>query len=204
MRLTRAILVIADISGYTNFVTNREVSLLHAEQIISDLIEAVIAGAEFPLKLNKLEGDAALLFAECGADPPRAAADVLRQVGAAFAGFDAKLAAIGAQRSHCSCEACANIGNLKLKAFLHEGEIAIKQIRQFEELAGENVILIHRLLKNAVPAREYLLLTRSFADLLGAALPPCVEHREEAEGIGAVELRIVAPRATPESAATLG
>jgi len=200
MRLTRAILAIADISGYTSFITMREVSLVHAEQIITELLETVIDGAEFPLQLNKLEGDAALLYAESASDPARAAADVLRQVDAAFALFDAKLAAIGAARRHCGCEACSNIGHLRLKAFLHEGEIAIKQIRQFEELAGENVILIHRLLKNAVPAREYLLLTRAFADLLGDALPAHVEHREDAEGIGNVELRIVAPRANASAA----
>ena len=35
MRLTHAVLVLADISGYTDFITNREVSLLHAEQIIT-------------------------------------------------------------------------------------------------------------------------------------------------------------------------
>ena len=204
MRLTRAILVIADISGYTSFITMREVSLVHAEQIITELLETVIDGAEFPLKLNKLEGDAALLYAESVTDPARAAGDVLRQINAAFELFYAKLAAIGAARRHCNCEACSNIGNLRLKAFLHEGEIAIKQIRQFEELAGENVILIHRLLKNTVPSREYLLLTRAFAELLGAECPAHVEHREDAEGIGDVELRIVAPRANSASAVTAG
>jgi hypothetical protein len=204
MRLTRALLVIADISGYTRFITQREVSLTHAEQIITELLETVIDGAEFPLKLNKLEGDAALLFAETGDDPARAAADVLRQVQAAFALFDTKLAAISAQRRHCSCEACGNIGNLRLKAFLHEGEIAIKRVRQFEELAGENVILIHRLLKNSVSRREYLLLTRRFADLLGAAQPAGEDHREDAEGVGMVELRIVAPEARLALAGTPG
>jgi len=38
----------------------------------------------------------------------------------------------------------------------------IKKIRQFEELAGEPVILIHRLLKNTIQAKEYILLTQAF------------------------------------------
>lgn len=190
MRLARAILVIVDISGYTSFITQREVSLLHAEQIITELLEAVIDGAEFPLKLNKLEGDAALLFAETGDDATRAAHDVLRQVRAAFDHFDARREALRAARGHCNCEACANIADLRLKAFAHEGEIAIKQVRQFEELAGEDVILIHRLLKNSLEAREYILLTERFHALLDGALPDCVPHREHAEGLGALELKV--------------
>jgi len=38
-------------------------SLLHAEAIISDLLEAVIDHAEYPLTLSKLEGDAVFLYA---------------------------------------------------------------------------------------------------------------------------------------------
>jgi len=54
----------------------------------------------------------------------------------------------------CLCEACLNIPQLKLKAFLHVGQTAIKKIRQFEELGGEDAFVIHRLLKNSIPAKE--------------------------------------------------
>lgn len=195
MRLARTLLVVVDISGYTGFITKREISLLHAEEIITELLEVVIDGAEFPLKLNKLEGDAALLYAETGDDPRVAARDVLRQVQRAFALFEERLAQIGAQRRHCSCQACSNIGNLKLKAFFHEGEIAIKRVRHFEELAGEDVILIHRLMKNSIASREYLLLTQRFHDLLGDEAPDGAAHREDAEGVGEVALRVVKPEA---------
>jgi len=36
MRLTEAVLVIADISGYTDFIRKREIALIHAEQVIAD------------------------------------------------------------------------------------------------------------------------------------------------------------------------
>ena len=94
MRLTHAILVIADISGYTGFIRRREVSLLHAEQIVSDLIEALVSGAERPLILNKLEGDAALLYAESGPEPRHTAAAVLESLRAGFEAFRARLQAI--------------------------------------------------------------------------------------------------------------
>src|SRR5689334_6293166 len=59
-------LVLADISGYTRFTRMHLTSLLHAEEIISELLEAVIQAAEFPLQVSQLEGDAVLLFAEVG------------------------------------------------------------------------------------------------------------------------------------------
>jgi len=191
VRLTHAVLVIADISGYTGFIRRREVSLLHAEQIVSDLIEAIVSGAERPLLLNKLEGDAALFYVETGAEPRKVAIDVLASLRAGFEAFGSRLAAIRGERAHCNCQACANVGALSLKALVHAGEIAVKQLRQFEELAGDEVILIHRLLKNRVAGHEYLLLTEDFATLAG--LPPAQgeRHVEDAEGLGAVPVRVL-------------
>lgn len=62
-------LVIADISGYTQFLKLRMLSLLHAEEIISSLLEAVVAGAEYPLQLSKFEGDAVFLYGVAEPDP---------------------------------------------------------------------------------------------------------------------------------------
>jgi hypothetical protein len=195
MRLTHAVLVLADISGYTRFITNREVSLLHAEQIITALLEAMIDRTEHPLTLNKLEGDAAFFWAESGADRAAAMRDALVQVHALFAAFDARLAQVGAERAHCTCEACANLADLRIKAFVHCGEVAVKQVRQFEELAGEDVILVHRLMKNHLAEREYVLLSETAAG--ACALPEGVgrPHAEEFEGLGELRLTVVSREA---------
>ena len=198
MRLTHALLVIVDISGYTDFITNRSVSLLHAEQIITELMESVIDRAEHPLTVNKLEGDAALLFREYR---PEAASDcttnVLAQVGGFFPSFAACLARIAEQRRNCGCEACGNTAKLKLKAFVHAGEIAVKKVRQFEELAGEDVILIHRLLKNTVPEREYVLLTDTVRALAPDAVPALRPHAENVESLGPMSLWLARPDDLP-------
>ena len=194
MRLTQAVLVVADISGYTDFITNREVSLLHAEQIITDLLESMLDRTEHPLIANKLEGDAALLYAEHEpAEADAAVRDALVQVHALFEAFASRLQRIGEERTNCGCEACANISRLCLKAFVHRGEIAIKKVRQFEELAGEPVILVHRLMKNQVPLREYVLLSAEAAGRAGLADGVGTLHREILDGMGEVELRLVAP-----------
>jgi hypothetical protein len=197
MRLTHAFLVIVDISGYTSFITQRTVSLQHAEQIITELMETVIDRADHPLVVNKLEGDAALLFCECAVGDSDAARDVFAQVKAFFPAFYACRDKQREQRSNCNCDACSNIDLLKLKAFVHVGEFAVKQVRQFEELAGENVILVHRLLKNHVPSREYVLITeaaRAAAEIPVGALQ---SHRESFEGIGELALWLSAPDALP-------
>jgi hypothetical protein len=186
MRLTRAVLVIVDISGYTSFIKYRAVSLLHAEQIITDLLDAVLEHASHPMRLNKLEGDAALLFAETQGDEAAAVRDVVNQVQGFFAAFAQRRATLTHAKRHCQCDACANLSGLGLKAFVHVGEIAIKQVRQFEELAGEEVILIHRLLKNRVPEREYVLLTQAALDALDQHAPRCQAQVEEIDGMEAV------------------
>ena len=197
MRLTHAWLVIADISGYTAFINERPTSLLHAEQIITELMEAVIDRAAHPLEVNKLEGDAALLFGEVAAGDVDGGRDVLAQVKAFFPAFHRCLDRQKAARAHCVCDACTGIERLGLKAFVHVGELAIKPVRQFTELAGENVILVHRLLKNSVPRREYVLLTEAARAGAGLDAGVAESHREALEGIGDTGLWLLAPQAIP-------
>ena len=54
-------LVLADIGGYTRFMRLHALSVVQAEEIVTELLEALIDRAEHPLRLNKFEGDAAFL-----------------------------------------------------------------------------------------------------------------------------------------------
>lgn len=199
MELKRVALVIADISGYTEFIRFHQGTLLHAEEIISQLLETVIDKVEYPLTLNKLEGDAALMYAELENVPQDAVRDVVRQVRAFFPVFRAKTYELSGTRSACPCEACQRIRGLRLKAVVHEGEVAVKQIRQFEEIAGEAVIMVHRLLKNTVPADEYILMTEGFYRLAGALPRSQSEERVEVyRDLGQVKVRVFYPQLTDE------
>ena len=168
-------------------------SLLHAETLITELLEAVIAQAEYPLTIAKLEGDAVFLYMTTNGDQEAAARDVLKQVTGFFEAFRAKERALIACNT-CRCPACRSIDKLHLKVILHHGEVAIKEIRQFIELAGESVILIHRLLKNSIPAKEYILMTDTFYELSGGPEGERAETRtEHAEGIGEVSVKVYYP-----------
>ncbi len=168
MKLQRAHLVLADISGYTQFIRLHRMSLIHAEQIITDLLESVIDAAKHPLILNKLEGDAALFYSPIASpeETVESARMILQQVQVFFEAFNLREENLVSACSMCACEACGEASNLRLKVIIHTGTILLKQIRQYEEIAGEDVILVHRLLKNSVPEGEYLMLTDSFFSLL--------------------------------------
>jgi hypothetical protein len=195
MRLTHAVLVLADISGYTSFITANETSLLHAEQIITALLEAMIDLSVQPLTLNKLDGDAAFFWDESGDDRAAALRDALVQVQALFSAFDSKLAEVGAERANCTCEACANISGLRIKAFVHCGEVAVKQVRQFEELAGTEVILVHRLMKNHLAEKEYVLMSEAAATAWPLPGGAGRAHAEDFEGLGELRLTVLAREA---------
>ncbi|MBI3160525.1 MAG: DUF2652 domain-containing protein [Chloroflexi bacterium] len=193
MNTIPAALVLLDISGYTRFINYHSVSVVHAEEIITQLLEAVIDAAEFPLVLNKLEGDAVFLFTDASnADPQAVAKDVQGQVTQLFEAFRAKQnSLVEGGRNGCLCDACSRLHILRLKAILHWGDVVVKQIRQFTELAGTDVILIHRLLKNSVAMPEYVMLTEAFHRHSGGLDWQGGEARtEQIEDLGVVGTRV--------------
>lgn len=196
MELSKAVLVLVDISGYTKFVILHRISVVHAEQIITELIEAVADQARFPLRLNKLEGDAALFVAAFEGDAGAAVDDVLDQVARFFEAFRERRAQLfEASVGGCICSACQTIEQLELKAIVHVDEIVLKQVGGFEEVAGRGVILIHRLLKNAVPYDEYLLVTKDADSAKAAEIFPGREtHIEQVDDLGRTECVIYRPQ----------
>lgn len=203
-RVTDAVLLIVDISGYTRFVQQRPVSLEHAESIVTELMESIIDRTGSPLVVNKLEGDAALLYVETKGARREAIREALAQAATFFDVFAGSLQRIRHARSHCNCEACANIESLQLKAFLDVGEIVVKQVRQFEEIAGETVIRVHRMTKNALPLHEYVLMTPAVVAAGRDVVPNVTPQPEILDGAPVVlHWCPVAALAPPEAAPRL-
>jgi uncharacterized protein YndB with AHSA1/START domain len=71
----------------------------------------------------------------------------------------------------CRCNACANVSSLDLKFFVHFGTFAIQRIDDHDELVGNDVNLIHRLLKNNITEKmgfnAYTLYTGAAVQRLG-------------------------------------
>jgi len=195
----KVVLVMVDISGYTHFIRAQKMSAIHAEEIIFDLLEAVINRAQHPLTLNKLEGDAVFLYAEVGSSNTREVVrDVVKQAQGFFEAFYERAKTLTQERAECDCNAGQSVHDLRLKVIMHIGKAVFRTIRQFNELAGEDVITVHRLLKNSIPTREYILMTESFYALVGRL--PNMAHSlrvEQYEDLGALNIHVFHPQ-TPE------
>lgn len=147
------LLFIPDISGFTEFVNQTE--LVHSQHIIEELLEILIDANEIDLEVSEIEGDA-ILFYRNGMSPT--AAELLAQVQRMFVKFHAHLKLYDSHRI-CQCGACCGAINLSLKFIVHYGETGTNQVKSHSKLFGKDVIVAHRLLKNEVPHRDYVLFT---------------------------------------------
>ena len=205
MKDTKGFIVLVDISGYTKFVRSHNAQKIpfigkqfgkttesHAEHIISDLLEKVITELEGTLTVNKLEGDAVLFYSEPDdlSEYPKLLID---KIQTSFEVFINRLTDIIFCQS-CPCDACLQMGNLRLKSFVHYGDFIIKKVSRFEEIAGENVILAHRLMKNSINASEYILFTDEVKKVCDLSYLGKTETRtENCEGLGKVPISVFYP-----------
>jgi len=178
------VLVLADISGFTAFVTATEFE--HGPPIIAELLEEVMRQLSPPLEVQEVEGDAVFALAPDRAlVPPARLLDVLED---AFLAFRNRQREMQADES-CSCNVCRNIAILDLKIVAHHGRFLRQVVGGRGQVAGADVILAHRLLKNRAARRPaYLLLTEAAlrwvgVDPTGAGL---VAHTERYEHLGDV------------------
>jgi hypothetical protein len=193
MRQDRLVIVLADISGYTRFMVENRLSAVHGQLCINWLIEALLEQVDIPLTLQEIEGDAVFLYArDPGSDEGWQA--TLQQVCQKLPRFfDAFIARTGyaTETTPCGCAICRNSDQLGLKIVVHIGEAVFHELAGKAQVSGADVILAHRLLKNSVPFKEYLLLSGPTFDLLGHQLPGDFEAREEDyEGFGRVPIRM--------------
>jgi len=183
------VLILADISGYTRFMLENQMSAVHGQQVITGLIETLLREVDIPLQLQEIEGDALFLYAAHPGDEV-GWQDVLAQVRTKLprffeAFFEAMVPA--AEATPCGCAICKNLGELKLKVIVHVGRAVFHEIAGRPQISGADVILAHRLLKNSLPDRQYLLMTepayREIGQEMGARFE---EGRESYEGFGSV------------------
>lgn len=109
------VLVLADISGFTEFVTATE--LEHGPPIIATLLEEVMRELSPPLEIQEVEGDAVFALGPDRTLVPRA--NLLDALEQAFVAFRTRQRELQADES-CSCRVCANVSLLDLKIVAHQ------------------------------------------------------------------------------------
>ncbi len=178
-------LLLADITGYTAFLTGTE--LEHANGVIEDLTDSLVRNLPAPLRLLKLEGDAVFVYAP--GDVFSNAERVLELIEGCYIAFGDRISDI-VRLTTCTCAACANVGTLDLKFVAHFGEFVAQLRSGTEDIAGGDVILVHRLLKNQITQQlgigAYALLTDAFVARMQTR-PELLEHSETYDTIGRVD-----------------
>ena len=173
---SRGTFLLADISGYTGFLNGvaqaHQALIIEADEpppayaAISGLLDATLAAVEPNFRLAKFEGDA--IFAVEDGPMPHGSA-VLDCIRACYHAFREQLGLASSQWT-CTCSGCILIRDLDLKFVLHHGEYVVHRIAGQEELAGRDVIVAHRLLKNhardLVGNRPYALLSDATIEAL--------------------------------------
>ncbi len=153
-------LVLSDISGFTSYLAKVEID--HANEVLTDLLEAIVERFKTLLSICKLEGDAVLAYApEAGL---RRGETLLELLESTYVIFRDKVEA-ARRRTTCTCRACQAIPTLDLKFFVHHGDYIVQNVSGIRDLVGSDVNLIHRLMKNHVSEatgwKAYALFTQA-------------------------------------------
>ncbi len=172
-------LVLADISGYTKFITSTE--LEHSQDIITELLDTVVASLSERLELAQLEGDAVFFVGE------RTGPELIGWLEEAFVALHRRLRDILALTS-CPCQACVRAPELTLKLIAHHGVYTQQRIGAISQVHGADVIVPHRLAKNHVPSREYILVCPPVLERIGERAGEFTPHEEDVADFGTIRV----------------
>jgi len=183
-------LILADISGYTKFMVENQLSAIHGQMVITSLIETILREVDIPLRLQGIEGDAVFVYAEHPGDDDawrQVLADISTKLLRFFEVFYAGIVT-ATESTPCKCAVCKNVEDLKLKLIVHSGSAVFNTIAGVQQISGTDVILAHRLLKSSIPNSEYILMTESAYRDLGHQMPgEFVESQESYPQLGTVK-----------------
>ena len=155
-RYMDSLLLIPDISGFTAFVNETEVK--HSKHIISELLELIIESDQLGMTVSEIEGDAVFFYKK---ERVPTLDELIDQAKRTFISFHAHLKNYESRRI-CPCGACCTANSLTLKFIALRSEIDFINVKSFQKPYGSGVILAHRLLKNDIDDKEYLLINSEY------------------------------------------
>jgi len=155
--MPKSLILIPDISGFTEFVNNTEIT--HSQHIISELLELMIKTNDLGLKVAEIEADAILFIKE---ESVPSLKDLIYQSEKMFLQFHRHLRQYDTQRI-CNCGACSAASGLSLKIIAHISELSFTKVNNTRKPFGPGLITAHRLLKNSINEHEYFLLSEAFS-----------------------------------------
>jgi hypothetical protein len=191
-QVQKGILMIADISGYTTYLSESE--LEHANSVLQTLLEVLIDNTRLPMIISRLQGDAVVSYAPEGSF--LLGTSVLEMVETCYVAYRRAIELMIINTS-CTCNACKNMPKLDLKFFIHHGSFALQPLPAYTELVGTDVNIIHRLVKNHVKERTgyqaYALFTQAAIQALGISelAQEMAQLQESYEDVGTVAVFVM-------------
>ncbi|MEH6814563.1 MAG: DUF2652 domain-containing protein [Motiliproteus sp.] len=188
MAALNGFLLIADISGYTAFLTSSEQD--HANPILKSLLTSLVEQVGDPLHFWRMDGDAVLAYTTSKEFPSGEV--FLTFCENFYNAFAARRRDIIANTT-CPCRACANVNNLDLKIMAHHGSFEEMKFGPVTDISGSDVILVHRMAKTDVKAatgiRSYALFSDAAVKAMDvdAALTP---FSQTIEYFGEVSMKV--------------
>lgn len=180
-------LLIADITGYTNFLANTPTDV--GGRITADLLDVLVETINPPFKVGNIAGDAIFVYAPD--DGTTSGQTVLDAVDSLYCAFADRVCTLRFGANYPDDPALL-AGALDLKVVVHYGEYAINRIGDREELSGSAVVALHRLAKNTVTQDTghsgYVMMTSLAVDhmKLSAFFEALETRKEEIEHLGEI------------------
>jgi len=150
---SEGIIFIVDISGYAKFV--KEIENEIGVEVISNLLHTIIKSNYLSFGISEIEGDAILFYKLNNIYPVK---KILLQ-------FEAMLTAFNKKIDYYK-DLYHNVTTLSLKLVVHYGTIGKFSIDGFNKLFGNTIVEAHRLLKNSIPSKTYVLITKAYFEKL--------------------------------------
>lgn len=150
-----AVILIPDISGFTKYVVNSDPE--HSQDKIAQLLETILDNNILNFEVSEIEGDAILFYS---LRFPNSGSEITEQCRLMFSEFHKKIMEL--RSDGCNCSSCKMLDVLSLKFIVHYGILGSIMVKNYCKLFGRDLIIAHRLLKNNVNSKEYILFTESF------------------------------------------
>lgn len=195
-----ALICIPDMTGFTRFMA--ESDLAFSRKIIPSLLRSIVASNTLSMSVGEVEGDA-ILFYRFGALP--SLSELTAQCKKFYEDFNAQLESLKKQFPDDFAKYIST-NKLSLKIVLHAADMTSTHIEGMIKLIGEDVVVVHKLLKNSVEDAEYILFTEKLLshydqEELNEMLnwDQLKEGKDEYEYIGEIKYKYISlPAANPD------
>ncbi len=155
-KLIPSFFCVPDITGFTKLIASADINF--TKEIIPAILRKLINANILKMTVAEIEGDA-VFFYHTGRVPT--INRVIEQCKLFYSAFSDYLESLKISDEENYNKHLAH-GELGLKIILHYGKISSSNIKGRTKLIGQDIIIVHKLLKNDIPEGEYILFSEDY------------------------------------------